>query len=67
MTIKSAVTGKSYDDSKVVFFYNLIQCMKYMKHGALPLDILVSKDKLIFVFDKKDHQRLKEGWINGTL
>lgn len=65
--ITSKVTGKQYSETQVVYFGNLIQSTKYMQHGAIPLDIIVSKDKLVFVFDRKDHLRLRDKWKNHQL
>lgn len=65
--IKSKVTGKSYNETQVVYFGNLLQSMRYMQHGANPVDILVSRDKLIFVFKKEDHVRLRDKWKNHLL
>lgn len=65
--IKSKVTGKSYNETQVVYFGNLLQSMRYMQHGANPVDIIVSKDKLIFVFRKEDHVRLRDKWKNHEL
>lgn len=65
--IKSKVTGKQYNETQVVYFGNLLQSMRYMQHGANPVDIIVSKDKLIFVFRKEDHVRLRDAWKNHLL
>lgn len=65
--IKSKVTGKSYSETQVVYFGNLFQSMKYMQHGAVPVDIIVSKDKFIFVFRKEDHVKLRDAWKNHEL
>lgn len=61
MTIKSAITGKSYQDNEVVNFYNYNDVVTYLKHGALPVDLFPSSqgDKIIFTFLKEDHERLK--------
>lgn len=62
MTIQSAVTGKSYQDTDVVNFYNYNDAVVYMKHGALPVDVFPSahEDRIIFTFLKTDHERLKK-------
>lgn len=65
--IKSKITGKTYSETQVVYFGNLLQSMRYMQHGADPVDIIVSKDKLIFVFKKEDHLRLRDAWKNHEL
>lgn len=65
--ITSKVTGKQYNENQVVYFGNLLQSMKYMQHGATPVDILVSKDKLIFVFTREDHSKLREAWKRHEL
>lgn len=65
--IKSKVTGKQYNETQVVYFGNLLQSMRYMQHGAIPVDILVSKDKLIFVFRKEDHVKLRDKWKKHEL
>lgn len=68
MRIVSPITGKSYDDASVVFFTNLPQCTAYIKAGAYPLDIMVgNSNKLIFVFSREDHEKLKEKWSHHEL
>ena len=61
MTITSAITGKSYQDTSVVNFYNYNDIVTYLKHGAIPVDIFPAahEDKIIFTFTKEDHERLK--------
>ncbi len=57
-----------YDDDDVVYFYNQEQSIAYVQAGAKLVDlILTEKNKLLFVFSKKDHQRLKEKWIRHEI
>lgn len=68
MRITSDITGKTYEDSSVVFFTNLPQSIAYMKAGAVPLDVMVgNSNKLIFVFSKEDHMKLRERWARHEL
>lgn len=63
----SMITGLSYEADSAVFFYNVVQARKYMENGAVPIDVFASQNKLIFVFKREDHARLKTQWMNGEL
>lgn len=67
MLQESTISGKSYDGESAVYFYNVVQARKYMEHGAIPIDVFASQNKIIFVFRKEDHQKLKGKWIEGEL
>lgn len=69
MTTTSKITGKTYDDTSVVFFYNAFQAKKYIENGAELLDLLVTREnpKMIFVFSKEDHKRLRGAWMRKEL
>ena len=56
----SDVTGLVYEDEDCVFFRNYIQAAKYIRWGCRLIDLFTdSKDKLVFVFVKKDHEKYK--------
>lgn len=69
MKTVSTVTGRLYDSDTSVYFKNALQTAQYMRSGAILLDILLSdnEDKMIFVFDRKDHNRLKNQWREHKL
>ena len=58
----STITGKRYDEGKVVPFSNLRQAYAYMERGAIPIDVFAGNEKIVFVFSRKDHDRLKMIW-----
>lgn len=61
----SEVTGKRYNDEEMVFFRNYVQAAYYISWGVELVDLFVdSSMKLVFVFSKEDHERLKRKWIN---
>lgn len=67
MQIKSQVTGREYTPAKCVYILNQRQAALYMKNGLDLLDVYVSQDKLIYVFDKADSRPLYQKWINYEL
>ena len=67
MLQESTISGKSYEADAAVYFYNVVQARKYMEQGAIPLDVFPSQGKIIFVFKKEDHVRLKDKWISGGI
>ena len=65
MIVPSNLTGVDYEDRDCVFFRNPIQSAFYVFRGAKLIDLFVDdKMKFVFVFDKKDHERLKMEWKN---
>lgn len=59
----SDVTKELYHVEDKVFFRNLLQSAYYIHNGAKIYDIFTdSKGMLVFVFSKKAHKRLKQGW-----
>lgn len=60
----STITKKYYDESKVVPFSNIKQAQAYLERGAVPVDVFAGKDKIVFVFSREDHERLKMVWRN---
>lgn len=57
-----------YDDEDVVYFYNEKQSIAYLKAGVKLVDLILNeKGKLMFVFSKKDHMKLKEKWIKHEI
>lgn len=63
MITQSETTGRFYNDEDCVFFRNYIQAAKYISWGACLVDLFTdSKDKLVFVFSKSDHEKRKAKW-----
>ncbi len=70
MTTKTSLLNSTgyYDDEDVVYFYNQQQSIAYVKAGAKLVDLILNeKNKLMFVFSKKDHKRLKEKWMKHEI
>lgn len=68
MKTYSETTGNSYEDEECVFFRNTLQSAFYVFHGAKLVDIFVdSKMRFVFVFNKKDHEKLKILWNNENI
>lgn len=66
MKSKSGLTGLWYEDEEVYFFRNYVQSAYYLEWGAKLVDLFTdSNHKLVFVFLKEDHARLKDRWINN--
>jgi hypothetical protein len=65
----SELTGERYEAEDQVFFRNYIQAAAYInwsENGSKVLtDLFVdSNQKLVFVFPKSVHEKLKHKWIN---
>ena len=61
----SEITGKEYEDSDMVHFRNYVQSAYYISWSCRLIDLFVDNNKkLVFVFSKKDHERVKHRWIN---
>jgi hypothetical protein len=70
----SKITGKQYDESRVVYLSNFQQCFKYFEalQGDKFLDIIWTSEKrpdtLVFVWEKcPETARLKELWDQKLL
>ena len=69
--IKSSLTGKTYDLSKVARLINIQQICTYLKSSILPVDIYTSLDLktnkpiLVFLFDKEETKEIYERWKNS--
>lgn len=60
----SELNGEKYDDSDCVFFRNPTQAAHYLFWGAKLVDLFVGGDmKIVYVFLKKTHNKLKYRWI----
>ena len=60
----SELTGKTYIDEEVVYFRNLTQCTFYIKHHCYPIEMFTDgNDKLVMVFDRKQHNELIKLWM----
>lgn len=69
MLSTSELTGQTYEAEDQVFFRNYIQAAAYInwsENGSKVLtDLFVdSNQKLVFVFPKSVHKKLKHKWIN---
>ena len=68
MKSKSEITGLYYEDEAHVFFRNTLQSAFYMFYGAKLIDIFVDdKMRMVYVFTKIDHERLKMLWKNSQV
>ena len=68
MKTLSETTGKYYEDEDCVFFRNTLQSAFYKFHEAELVDMFVDdKMRFVFVFTKKDHERLKMLWKNSNI
>lgn len=63
----SDLTGQQYDPGQCVYILNMVQVARYIKHGARPVDICVTNDKLCFAFYKNETQQLYKEWCAHTL
>jgi hypothetical protein len=60
---KSDITGLWYEEADCVFFRNYVQSAHYISWGAKLLDVFTDSEcKLVFVFSKEDHNRVKKRW-----
>ena len=68
MKTLSEITGIMYEDEEHVFFRNPLQSAFYVFHGANLVDIFVD-DKMhwVYVFSKKDHEKLKMFWKESQI
>lgn len=63
MYVISELTGEHYESRDMVHFLNPTQSARYLEWGAKLYDIQVSSDhRMIFVFSKEDHMRLRDKW-----
>ena len=69
MLTTSEITQHRYDPKDCVFFRNALQSTVYMLNGATLLDVIpvATERRLVFVFSREDHERLKEKWNNHEL
>lgn len=69
--VKSSITGKLYDPSKVVRILNCLQAAAYISNGAELLDLYTSisidKPALVFVFEKEKTVKLYDSWCKKEL
>lgn len=60
---KSRLTGRMYDEDKVVFFRNPVQSAYYYLKGAELIDLIPTEElKFVFVFKRSDHKKLIPLW-----
>ena len=65
MKVVSEVTGIEYEAEDCVFFRNYIQAAHYISWGAKLVDMFTDNQiKLVFVFTKDTHNKLKARWGN---
>lgn len=65
----SEVTGKTYKDVDAVWIKNWRQAGRFIKHGAIPIDVVVAKhtDDVAIVFDKEETAELMRLWNSFEL
>ncbi len=60
----SDLTGKEYYQHEAVFYRNPVQSAFMWKNGARLIDLLVDGgDKFVYVWSRKDHERILPLWI----
>lgn len=62
MSIQSALTKEHYEPSQCVFLSNPKQAAAYMSHDAMPVDVMVDRGSMIFVFTKASTRELYKRW-----
>lgn len=69
MVTISEISQHKYDTDDCVFFRNALQSTIYMLNGATLLDVipLATERRMLFVFSRADHERLKDKWNNHEL
>lgn len=65
--VYSEITNRDYNSSDCVYIPNIKQAARYIKNGALPVDIVESDGKLCFVFLKLETRDLYKAWCDHTL
>lgn len=64
----SSITGQLYENEDMVFFRNTLQSAFYVANSASLQDIFVDdKMRFVFVFTKKDHDKLKFLWRDSDV
>ena len=64
----SNLTNKLYQEEDHVFFRNVLQSAFYVSNGAKLVDLFVDKSmKFVFVFSKKDHDKIKLLWKDNKI
>lgn len=69
----SKLTNDKYSLNDVVRIVDPQQCKKYIKHGAYPIDMYVTKDLyseneiLVMLFNKEETRELYVKWKNHEL
>lgn len=64
----SELTGEYYQDEDCVFFRNPVQSAFYYFNSAKLIDLFVDGHmKFVYVFSKKDHDRLKMSWKHSNV
>lgn len=57
------VTGLVFDTDDMVYFRNCSQSARYIEWGATLYDVFTdTQHKLVFVFSRDDHNRLRSRW-----
>lgn len=63
MKEQSFITGLEFDPDDMVYFRNCNQSARYIEWGATLYDLFTdSQHKLVFVFSRDDHNKLKSRW-----
>lgn len=63
MKEQSYITGMLYEPDDMVYFRNCSQSARYIEWGATLYDLFTdSQHRLVFVFSRDDHNKLKSRW-----
>lgn len=71
--VKSQLNGAYYDVNDAIRIINPLQAATYIMHGAIPLEIYVSKDftknkpVIVYLFSKTETKELYSKWCKHEL
>lgn len=65
---KSNINDEIYNENDCCFFRNYVQAAHYIAWGCKLVDLFVDKNmKLVFVFNKTDHEWARIKWGKNNL
>lgn len=67
MRIRSATTGRIYEQEDMIYISNPVQIAKYLKYKCTLYDLLEANDKLIGAFSREETQELYKKWRDHQL
>lgn len=62
MRVRSIVTGKVYDNDRVIWISNIAQAAFYYTNNAIIYDINVQNDRLAIAFMRDETKELYKEW-----